>query len=94
MTARPTKCCIGFKQLQCLGHTVGEDSLKTHPDKIKAVEEAPSPMTKRQVRSCLGLVGFYRKYMHNFVQIAAALMDATCKGQPNMVIKGDSKENA
>ena len=67
---------------------------KPHPDKIKAVEEAPRPVTKCQVRSFLGLVGFYRKFIPNFAQIAAALTDTTRKGQPNKVIWDESKENA
>ena len=42
----------------------------------------------------MGLVGFYRKFIPNFAQIATALTDAMRKGQPNKVIWDDSKENA
>ena len=92
MTARPTKSCIGFKLIEYLGHMVSEDSLKPHQNKIKVVEEAPRPVTKHQVRSFWGLVGFYRKFIPNIAQIAAALTDATSKVQPNKVIWDDSKE--
>lgn len=47
LTARPSKCSIGFRQLDCLGHVVGGDKLQPHPDKVKSIEEAPRPVTKR-----------------------------------------------
>ena len=73
---------------------VGEDKLQPHPDKIKAVADAPRPVTKRQVGSLLGLIGFYRKFVPNFLQVAATLTDATRKGQPNRIIWGNAHENA
>lgn len=94
LTARPSKCCIGFPKLECLGHMVSEGILEPHPDKIKAIEDAPRPTTKRQVKSFLGLIGFYRRFVPNFSHVAAALTDATKKGQPNKVKWGDAQENA
>lgn len=94
LTARPSKCSIGFRQLDCLGHVVGDDKLQPHPDKVKSIEEAPRPVTKRQVRSFLGLIGFYRKFVPNFSEVAAPLTDLTKKGQPNKVNWEAAQENA
>ncbi|CAG2201844.1 Retrovirus-related Pol polyprotein from transposon 17.6,Retrovirus-related Pol polyprotein from transposon opus,Retrovirus-related Pol polyprotein from transposon 297,Retrovirus-related Pol polyprotein from transposon gypsy [Mytilus edulis] len=94
LTARPRKCSIGYGSLECLGHFVGDDKLKPHPDKVKAMGEAPRPVTKKQVRSFLGLVGFYRKCIPNFSCIALPLTDLTKKGQPSTVVWENAQENA
>lgn len=94
LTARPSKCFFGFPKLECLGHMVSDGRLEPHPDKIKAIEDAPRPATKRQVKSFLGLIGFYRRFVPNFSHVAAALTDLTKKGQPNKVKWGDAQECA
>lgn len=60
---------------------------------MKAVADVTSPMTKRQVRSLIGLIGFYCKFEPDYAQVAAPLTDATRKGQPNKTVWGDSHEN-
>ncbi|XP_062602901.1 uncharacterized protein LOC134264647 [Saccostrea cucullata] len=85
LTARPTKCFIGFEQIDCLGYLVNDQRLKPEDDKIEAIKNAPIPETKKQVRSFLGLVGFYRKFIPNFSAIAIPLSDLTKKGNPNRV---------
>ncbi|CAC5422124.1 unnamed protein product [Mytilus coruscus] len=94
LTARPSKCSIGYSSQECLGHFVGDDKLKPHPDKVKAIQEAPRPVTKKQVRSFLGLVDFYRTFIPNFSCIALPLTDLTKKGQPNTVVWENAQENA
>ena len=70
----------------------GEDRLQPHPDKVKAIKESSRPETKKQVRSFLGLAGFYRKFIPDFAVIAAPLTDLTRKGFPNKVEWGDTQE--
>ena len=40
------------------------------------------------------MIGFYRRFLPNFSQVAAALTETTKKGQPNKVKWGDAQENA
>lgn len=94
LTARPSKCFIGFDQIDCLGHVVGDQRLEPEQDKIEAIRNAPVPVTKKQVRSFLGLAGFYRKFIPNFSAIAIPLSDLTKKGQPNKVIWIDTQQRA
>ncbi len=95
LTAKPSKCSIGFRELDCLGHTISsQQELKAHPDKVIAVRDAKIPETKKGVRAFLGLAGFYRKFIPNFAEIAVPLTDLTKKGQPNKVEWGDAQENA
>jgi len=94
LTAKPSKCAIAYESVECLGHYVGDDKLKPHPSKVKAIQEAPRPLNKKQVRSFLGLVGFYRKFIPNFSVIALPLTDLTKKGEPNVVRWDTVHENS
>ena len=58
LTAKPSKCFIGYSSLECLGHIVGNEQLKPVPDKVTAIMQFQRPETKKQVKSFLGLVGY------------------------------------
>lgn len=94
LTAKPSKCFIAFESVDCLGHVVGNNKLALDKSKVEAIRDAPNPTTKKQVRSFLGLVGFYRKFVPNFSSIAVPLTDLTKKGQPNKVHWSDCHERA
>ena len=94
LTAKPSKTFIGYKNLECLGHLLGNDRLQPNPDKVAAVENANRPSTKKQVKAFIGLVGFYRKFILNFSVIAAPLTDLTRKGQPTRVKWTEIQEHA
>lgn len=85
LAARPSKCSFGFKSLEFLGHIVGNGKIKPTPDKIEAIQQFPVPSTKKQIRSFVGCVGFYRKFISNFSEYTAPLTDLTRKGLPNKV---------
>lgn len=94
LTARPSKCSFCYPKLECLGHMVSNGRLEPNPDKITSIKNAPRPETKRQVKSFLGLIGFYRRFVPNFSHVAVALTDLTKKGQPNKIKWGSAQENA
>jgi hypothetical protein len=81
LTARPSKCFIGYDQLNCLGHVIGGQRLHPELSKIKAFKNAPTPTTKTQIQSFIGLVGFYRQYIPNFSATASTLSHLTKKGE-------------
>ena len=95
LTARPTKCNLGYKNIDCLGFTIGEEGqIYPQQEKVKSVMLASRPTTKKQVKSFLGLTGFYRKFVPNFSAIATPLSDLTKKGQPNRLTWEESQEKA
>ena len=71
-----------------------QGELRPIQDKVNAVQDAPRPKTKKQLRSFLGLVGYYRRFIPNFAAIAAPLTDRTKKGEPTVVTWGDAEEMA
>ena len=56
-----------------MGHVVGQEGVPTDPDKIKAVTEWPRPTTVTEVRSFLGFVSYYRRFILNFSKVAKPL---------------------
>lgn len=82
LTIRPSKVFAGFRELEFLGFQVGAGFLKPTPEKVSKILSIPTPSTKKQVRSLLGLIGFYRRFVPNFSTVMAPLTDLT-KGKGN-----------
>ena len=66
LKSKPSKCELFMKQINYLGHVVGQGEVTTDPDKIKAVTEWPRPTTVTKVRSFVGFVSYYRRFIPNF----------------------------
>ena len=88
MTFRPTKCSFGASCVDFLGF------LGLHEENVEKIKNGPRPGTKRQVRSFVGLAGYYRNLIPNLAAIAAPLSDLTRKGQKTRVEWGQAQEKA
>lgn len=94
LTVKPSKCEVGQKWVQYLGHVVGDGNCGCQGDKISKIRDAPRPTTKKQVRSFLGLAGYYRDYIPKFAALASPLYDLLMKHAPNRVPWGTEQEEA
>lgn len=94
LTVRPSKCVIGAEGVTFLGHHVGEGVIGLDEDNVDKIRKAPRPKTKKDLRSFLGLIGYYRDFVPNFAAIAAPLTDLTRKGTPNNIHWEEAQENA
>ncbi|XP_041482248.1 uncharacterized protein LOC121429309 [Lytechinus variegatus] len=94
LTARPSKCHAACSSVEFLGHIVGQGEVKPTPEKIKQVLSSSRPTTKREVRSFLGLVGYYRKFIPNMATIATPLSDLTKKNSATKVKWEEAHEHA
>ena len=62
-----------MSHVQYLGFVVGQGRISVSEEKVKAVEEFPPPTSKKQVRSFLGLCGWYRRLIPHFADLTAPL---------------------
>ena len=74
---KASKCSFFKKHIQYLGHLVSGDGIEPLPEKLEAVENMPPPKTQKEVRQFLGLVGYYRKFVPKFADIARPLTNLT-----------------
>ena len=73
LKVEPSKCTFFQSQVNYVGHIVSSDGIATDPGKVQAVKDWPVPENASQVRSFLGLVSYYRRYIKGFTQRAAPL---------------------
>ena len=72
---KPKKCSLFQRETLYLGHIISGDGVRCDPDKIKAVKEWKPPRNLRQVRSFVGLVNYYRRFIRNYADLAIPLYD-------------------
>jgi hypothetical protein len=79
--AQPVKCFFGQESVSFLGHRISAGGVAVDEEKIKAVRDWPVPSNVSNLRSFLGLAGYYRSFVPNFGQIACDLFTLTGKNQ-------------
>ncbi len=83
---------FGVDSVQFLGHQLQCGLVGLHEDNVANIRDAPKSSTKKQIRSFMGLAGYYRDFIPNFAAVVAPLSDLTRKGQPNRGEWGDAQE--
>ncbi|KAJ0788379.1 putative nucleotidyltransferase, Ribonuclease H [Helianthus annuus] len=80
--AKFSKCEFWLQEVQFLGHTVNKLGIHVDPAKIEAVKNWVAPKSPSEIRSFLGLAGYYRRFISNFSKIAVPLTSLTQKERP------------
>ncbi|GJZ58842.1 putative reverse transcriptase domain-containing protein [Tanacetum coccineum] len=70
------------KEVQFLGHVINGDGIHVDPSKIEAIKNWKAPRTPSEIRSFLGLVGYYHRFIEDFSKIAKPLPVLTQKTLP------------
>lgn len=65
---RKEKCCFATPKVEYLGHFITKKGVSTDPNKIQAVSSWPLPDSLKKLRGFLGLAGYYRRFVKDFVK--------------------------
>ena len=86
LKAKFSKCHFWRDEVRFLGHVVSKEGIALDPAKVVAVQDWKIPRNATEVRSFLGLAGYYRKFIKDFAKISAPLTRLTKK---NLVFSWD-----
>ena len=75
-----SKCLFAKQQLSYLGHIVSEQGVATDPSKIASIKDWPQPQNIKELRSFLGMVGYYRRFVSQFGLLCKPLTNLLKKG--------------
>ena len=73
LSMKKSKCKFFSKEIQYLGHILSATGIRPLPSKTHVIRNMNPPTTPKQVRAFLGLVGYYRKFIRGFAQLAKPL---------------------
>ena len=76
------KCHIGYKEVLFIGHIISKGKISPDPQKVKAIECYPAPTNLKELRSFLGLMNYYHKFIPGYAAIALPLYQLTRKDVP------------
>jgi hypothetical protein len=76
-----SKCEFWIKEVPFLGHMVSSEGIMVDPNKVKEVLEWKPPTTVSEVRSFLGLDGYYHQFIPNFSKITKPITELLKKGK-------------
>lgn len=82
LKVQPDKCEFMRKEVAYLGHIISDQGVKPNPEKVRVVKEFPVPKSCKDIKSFLGLAGYYRRFIPNFSKITKPLTSLLKKDVP------------
>ena len=76
-----SKCAFFRQEIHYLGHIISGDGVSVDPSKIRAIMDWPAPTSVTEVRSFMGLVGYYRCFIAGFSRLAQPITSLQRKGK-------------
>ncbi len=85
LTCKKKKCSFGRARLEFLGHQIGGGQISVPAARVEAIRNHPLPKTRKQLRSFLGLVGFYRRFIRGYHRWSSVLTPHTSTAMSRVV---------
>ena len=85
LKVKERKCSFAKNKCVYLGYVEGGGTIEPVERKVLAVQKFVQPRTKKQVRSFLGLCGYYRKFIPEFSTVSSPLSDLTKKNMSSQL---------
>jgi hypothetical protein len=76
------KCTFAAPEVVYLGHVVSKNGVAPDPNKVSAIKNFPKPRNVKDIRSFLGLSGYYRAFIQNYAAMSRPLTQLTRKNEP------------
>ena len=76
------KCAFWLSEVSFLGHVINQHGISVDPKNVASIVEWERPTSVTEIRSFLGLAGYYRRFVSNFSSIAKPMTRLTEKGVP------------
>ena len=73
MKAQLDKCEFFKEEVEFLGFVISKDGIKSNPKKVEAIAKFPLPRKLKELKSFLGMAGYYRRFVKDFAVIAKPL---------------------
>ena len=73
--AKFNKCEFWLKEVGFLGHVISGEGIVVDPTKVKSVTEWLAPTSVGEIRSFLGLAGYYQRFIENFAKTAKPMTE-------------------
>jgi len=80
--AKLSKCDFWMSKIKFLGHVIYAQGISIDPSKVEVVLQWERPKTVTEIRSFVGLAGYYRRFIEGFSKIVAPLTQLTRKDRP------------
>jgi len=80
--AKLSKCSFWQREMGFLGHIFSAKGVSVDPEKIEAIRDWPKPTNATEIRSFLGLAGYYRRFVKGFASMAQPMSKLTGKNVP------------
>ncbi|KAL3696638.1 hypothetical protein R1sor_010714 [Riccia sorocarpa] len=80
--AKLSKCEFGKTEVDYLGHRVSAKGIQVMEENVEAIQRWTAPQDQTQLKSFLGLTGFYRRFVRRFAHISQSLTSMLGKGKP------------
>ncbi|XP_057444223.1 uncharacterized mitochondrial protein AtMg00860-like [Lotus japonicus] len=77
--ANESKCELWMEEVKFLGHVISSKGVAVDPSKIESILAWEQPKTTSDIRSFVGLVGYYRRFVRDYAKLNSLLMQLTKK---------------